>query len=60
MLHSVDPDPSEYLHGNSKRKKEQITQRNRQLYRSNPNMTSECDHLALLGTHSKCFNVKYI
>uniref|UniRef100_UPI0037E9C8F6 afadin n=1 Tax=Semicossyphus pulcher TaxID=241346 RepID=UPI0037E9C8F6 len=33
----VDPGP---LHGSSKRKKEQMMQRNRQLYRSNPNMTS--------------------
>ncbi|CAJ1073289.1 afadin [Xyrichtys novacula] len=38
----VDPGPSEPLHGNSKWKKEQMMQRNRQLYRSNPNMTSSC------------------
>lgn len=43
MLHSfMDTGPSEQLHGSSKRKKEQIMQRNRQLYRSNPNMISEC------------------
>ncbi|XP_028422199.1 afadin [Perca flavescens] len=40
MLHRVvDPGPSEQLHGGSKRKKDQMMQRNRQLYRSNPNMT---------------------
>ncbi|XP_070698547.1 afadin [Pempheris klunzingeri] len=37
----VDPGPSEQLHGSSKRRKDQIMQRNRQLYRSNPNMTSD-------------------
>ncbi|XP_058471589.1 afadin [Solea solea] len=31
---------SEQIHGRSRRNKEQIMQRNRQLYRSNPNMTS--------------------
>ncbi|XP_074548590.1 afadin [Halichoeres trimaculatus] len=36
----VDPGASQPLHGNSRRKKEQMMQRNRQLYRSNPNMTS--------------------
>ncbi|XP_022606455.1 afadin-like [Seriola dumerili] len=42
MLYSVvDAGPSEQLHGSSKRKKEQIMQRNRQLYRSNPNMTTD-------------------
>ncbi|XP_035850323.1 afadin isoform X2 [Sander lucioperca] len=35
----VDPGPSEQLHGGSKKKKDQMMQRNRQLYRSNPNMT---------------------
>ncbi|KAM6968490.1 afadin [Tautogolabrus adspersus] len=35
-----DPGPSEMLHGSSKRKREQMMQRNRQLYRSNPNMTN--------------------
>ncbi|KAM8736243.1 afadin isoform 2-T2 [Acanthopagrus schlegelii] len=35
----VDAAPSEH-HGGSRRKKEQIMQRNRQLYRSNPNMTN--------------------
>lgn len=39
ILHSVNPQPSEHLHGNSRRKKEQLMQRNRQLYRSNPNIT---------------------
>lgn len=34
-----DPGTSEPLHGSSRRKKEQIMQRNRQLYRSNPNVT---------------------
>lgn len=37
----VDAAPSEH-HGGSRRKKEQIMQRNRQLYRSNPNMTRGC------------------
>ncbi|XP_018537246.1 LOW QUALITY PROTEIN: afadin [Lates calcarifer] len=42
MLYSVvDPGPSEQQHGSSRRKKEQIMQRNRQLYRSNPNMTTD-------------------
>ncbi|KAM6917386.1 afadin [Lycodopsis pacificus] len=36
----VDPGPSERLHGGSKRWKDQIMQRNRQLYRSNPNMNT--------------------
>lgn len=41
VLHSVmNTGPSEQLHGSSKRKKDQIMQRNRQLYRSNPNMTN--------------------
>ncbi|XP_044231429.1 afadin [Thunnus albacares] len=48
MLHSVlDPGHSEQLeslHGSSRRKKDQIMQRNRELYRSNPNMTT---HFAL-------------
>ncbi|KAM7403498.1 hypothetical protein PAMA_004114 [Pampus argenteus] len=48
MLYSVlDPAHSEQLdslHGSSKRKKDQIMQRNRELYRSNPNMTT---HFAL-------------
>ncbi|XP_038155484.1 afadin isoform X2 [Cyprinodon tularosa] len=35
----VDGSPSERLHGGSKRKKDQRMQKNRQLYRSNPNMT---------------------
>ncbi|XP_037602474.1 afadin [Sebastes umbrosus] len=40
MLYSVvDPGPSEQLHGGSRRTKEQMMQRNRQLFRSNPNMT---------------------
>ncbi|XP_042357059.1 afadin [Plectropomus leopardus] len=40
MLYSVVvAGPSERLHGGSRRKKEQTMQRNRQLYRSNPNMT---------------------
>ncbi|XP_051813953.1 afadin-like isoform X2 [Acanthochromis polyacanthus] len=43
MLYSVvDPGPSERLHGGSRRQKEQIMQRSRQLYRSNPNMTNIC------------------
>ncbi|XP_035811077.2 afadin isoform X2 [Amphiprion ocellaris] len=43
MLYSVmDPGPSEHLHRGSRRQKEQIMQRNRQLYRSNPNMTNIC------------------
>lgn len=37
----VDGSPSERLHGGSKRKKDQRMQKNRQLYRSNPNMTGE-------------------
>ncbi|KAM9354816.1 afadin [Pholidichthys leucotaenia] len=37
----VGPAPSQQLYGGSKRKKEQTMQRNRQLYRSNPNMTAE-------------------
>ncbi|XP_034531280.1 afadin [Notolabrus celidotus] len=37
----VDPGPSQALHGSSRRKKEQMMQRNRQLFRSNPNMTSD-------------------
>ncbi|XP_040917465.1 afadin [Toxotes jaculatrix] len=42
ILYSVvDPGPSEQLHGSSKRKKDQIIQRNRQLYRSNPNVTTD-------------------
>ncbi|KAG7509781.1 afadin-like [Solea senegalensis] len=36
VLHSA----SEEIHGRSRRNKEQIMQRNRQLYRSNPNMTN--------------------
>ncbi|XP_070776147.1 afadin [Enoplosus armatus] len=41
VLYSVvDPGPSEQLHGGSRRKRDQIMQRNRQLYRSNPNMTN--------------------
>ncbi|XP_054470257.1 afadin [Anoplopoma fimbria] len=36
----VDPGPSERLHGGSKRSKDQIMQRNRQLYRSNPDMNT--------------------
>ncbi|XP_068577714.1 afadin [Cebidichthys violaceus] len=36
----VDPGPSERLHGGSKRSKDQIMQRNRQLYRSNPKMNT--------------------
>ncbi|XP_053192239.1 afadin [Scomber japonicus] len=47
-LHSaLDPGHSEQLeslHGNSRKKREQIMQRNRELYRSNPNMTT---HFAL-------------
>ncbi|XP_034714054.1 afadin [Etheostoma cragini] len=35
----VDPGPSQQLHGGSNRKKDQVMQRNRQLYRSDPNMT---------------------
>ncbi|KAA8581893.1 hypothetical protein FQN60_008633 [Etheostoma spectabile] len=35
----VDPGPSQQLHGGSKRQKDQVMQRNRQLYRSDPNMT---------------------
>ncbi|XP_069573808.1 afadin-like [Brachyistius frenatus] len=38
----VDPGPSERLHGGSRRKREQMMQRNRQLYRSNPNMSDVC------------------
>lgn len=45
----VDPGPSEHFHGSSKRKKEQLMQRNRQLYRSNPNMTSGCTSLTAAG-----------
>ncbi|XP_049918592.1 afadin isoform X3 [Epinephelus moara] len=42
MLYSVvDPGPSDQLHGASRRRKEQMMQRNRQLYRSNPNMTAD-------------------
>ncbi|XP_038585533.1 afadin-like [Micropterus salmoides] len=37
----VDPGPSQQLHGSSRRKKDQIMQRNRQLYRSNPNMITD-------------------
>ncbi|XP_030573997.1 afadin isoform X3 [Archocentrus centrarchus] len=37
----VNHSPSEQLHAGSKRKKDQIMQRNRQLYRSNPNMTAD-------------------
>ncbi|XP_035529456.1 afadin [Morone saxatilis] len=41
VLYSVvDPGPSEQLHGSSRRRRDQITQRNRQLYRSNPNMAN--------------------
>ncbi|KAM4724608.1 afadin isoform 2-T2 [Anableps anableps] len=36
----VDLSPSERLHGGSKRKKDQRMQKNRQLFRSNPNMTA--------------------
>nr|XP_046268837.1 afadin [Scatophagus argus] len=36
----ADPGPSQQLHGGSKRRKDQTMQRNRQLYRSNPNMTN--------------------
>ncbi|XP_070834683.1 afadin [Chaetodon trifascialis] len=42
MLYSVvDPGPSEQFHRSSKRKKDQIMQRDRQFYRSNPNMTTD-------------------
>ncbi|KAI3367154.1 hypothetical protein L3Q82_008211 [Scortum barcoo] len=40
LYSAVDLGPSEQLHGSSKRKKDQIMQRNRQLYRSNPNMNN--------------------
>ncbi|XP_006798723.1 afadin isoform X1 [Neolamprologus brichardi] len=36
-----DHSPSEELHGGSRRKKQQIMQRNRQFYRSNPNMAAD-------------------
>ncbi|XP_034419429.1 afadin [Cyclopterus lumpus] len=36
----VDPGPSERLHGGSKRSKDETMQRNRQLYRSNPDMNT--------------------
>ncbi|XP_068436318.1 afadin [Clinocottus analis] len=36
----VDPGPSERLHGGNKRSKDQAMQRNRQLYRSNPDMNT--------------------
>ncbi|XP_029973342.1 afadin-like [Salarias fasciatus] len=36
----TDPAPSEQLLGSSKRKKEQMMQRNRQLYRSSPNVNN--------------------
>ncbi|XP_029350222.1 afadin [Echeneis naucrates] len=43
LLHGVAGGcPSEQLHGRSRGKKQQIMQRNRQLYRSNPNMTDFC------------------
>ncbi|XP_039993356.1 afadin-like [Xiphias gladius] len=42
MLHSVADPLSEQHHGSSRRTKDQIMQRNRQLYRSNPNMTNFC------------------
>lgn len=49
----VDPGASETLHGSSRRKKEQMMQRNRQLYRSNPNVTG--------GSASiMCLNVKFV
>ncbi|XP_075304789.1 afadin [Odontesthes bonariensis] len=38
----VDLSPSERPHGSSKRKKDQMVQRNRQLYRSNPDMNVYC------------------
>ncbi|XP_054597763.2 afadin [Nothobranchius furzeri] len=38
----VNLGPSERPHEGSKSKKEQVMQRNRQLYRSNPNMTWDC------------------
>nr|XP_020478520.1 afadin-like [Monopterus albus] len=42
MLYSaVDPGPSEKLHESSQKKKDQIKQRNRQFYHSNPNMTTD-------------------
>ncbi|KAK2826588.1 hypothetical protein Q5P01_020802 [Channa striata] len=37
----VDPSSSEQLHESNNRKKDQILQRNRQLYRSNPNVTTD-------------------
>ncbi|KAK9534039.1 hypothetical protein VZT92_009114 [Zoarces viviparus] len=40
LYREVDPGPSQRLHGGSERSKEQIMQRNRQLYRSNPNMNT--------------------
>ncbi|XP_055361973.1 afadin [Betta splendens] len=39
----MDPGPCEGLHKNSKKKKDQMMQRNRQLYRSDPNITSMLD-----------------
>ncbi|XP_008304631.1 afadin [Stegastes partitus] len=37
----MDPGHSEQLHGGSRRQKDLIMQRNRQLYRSNPNMAAD-------------------
>ncbi|KAL6105260.1 uncharacterized protein ACO6RY_06827 [Pungitius sinensis] len=39
VLNRVDPGPSDRFNGGSKRTTDQIMQRNRQLYRSNPNMS---------------------
>ncbi|KAF7664822.1 hypothetical protein LDENG_00164030 [Lucifuga dentata] len=68
-----DVDPSEQLYGNSKRKKEQMLQRNRALYHSNPNMTTNPvpedghepadpavrrSHIAAVSTINLCTDVR--
>lgn len=61
---NVDSGISEYPCRLSKRKKEQLMLRNRQLYRSNPNMISKYQCLMLLGAQSEnpttclCFLLK--
>lgn len=63
-MSNVDSGISEYPCRLSKRKKEQLMLRNRQLYRSNPNMISKYHCLMLLGTQSEnpttclCFLLK--
>lgn len=50
---NLDSEISEYPCGLSKRKKEQMMRRNRQLYRSNPNMISKYHCLVLVSTLSE-------